>query len=220
MAADNAVLASALAPIETPRLRLVLMTPAFLQACVAGDWPQAERELGVTLPPDLYHEGDILAMRLGDCQVDPAYRPWSLRAILGGNPLQLQGHIGFHARPGAPHLATYSQHGIELGYTVFPAYRRQGIAQEALQAMIAWACTQAPVDRAILSIGVTNRPSLALAEKLGFTPVGQHTDPEDGLEWVYALNLDSGERQPDLARECESTPPNPPFQGSTRPDQK
>lgn len=189
MAADSAGLGAPLAPIITPRLRLVLMTPACLQACVAGDWPQAERELGVSIPADLAEEKDLLAMRWADCQADPTYRPWSLRAILGGNPLQFQGHIGFHARPGAPHLAAYAQHGIELGYTVFPAYRRQGIAQEALQALISWACQQAPVDRAILSISPDNRPSLALAKKLGFAQIGQHIDPEDGLEWVYALNL-------------------------------
>lgn len=190
MAADNvAPIGPDHRPIDTGRLRLIVMTPAFLQACLAGNWEQAAIEIGLPIPHALHDETEIMALRLAECQANPAYQPWSLRAIAWSQEAELLGHIGFHARPGAPYLAEYAQQGIELGYTVFPAYRRQGIAQEALQAMIAWACTQAPIDRAILSIGLTNNPSLALAEKLGFTQVGQHEDPEDGPEWVYALDI-------------------------------
>jgi RimJ/RimL family protein N-acetyltransferase len=80
--------------------------------------------------------------------------------------------------------------GIELGYTVFAADRRRGYACEAVAALLAFARREAPqLAGFVASIGPANAPSLALVRRLGFTKIGEHDDPEDGLEHVYALRL-------------------------------
>jgi RimJ/RimL family protein N-acetyltransferase len=91
----------------------------------------------------------------------------------------MAGHIGFHGPP--------TDGSLELGYTVFPKYRRQGLAMEAAQAMMDWAAGQAEIRRFVLSIGPSNEASLAMAEKLGFTQVGEQMDEVDGLEYVFEL---------------------------------
>jgi ribosomal-protein-alanine N-acetyltransferase len=72
----------------------------------------------------------------------------------------------------------------EMGYTIFEAYRRQGIAYEAITAFIAWAKTQG-LEGVILSIQPTNAPSLALALKFGAIQIGSQIDERDGPEDIY-----------------------------------
>jgi ribosomal-protein-alanine N-acetyltransferase len=93
------------------------------------------------------------------------------------------GHIGFHGPP--------ENGSLEMGYSVFEPFRRQGIALEAALAMIAWACAEHGIRRFILSISPNNGQSLALAEKMGFHRIGEQMDEEDGLEYVFERVLDS-----------------------------
>jgi RimJ/RimL family protein N-acetyltransferase len=99
------------------------------------------------------------------------------------------GAIGFHTRPGAAYLAELSPGGVEFGYQVFTAYRRQGYAGEAATALMDWAHTQHGVNRFVLSISPENIPSLALAQKLGFTVIGAHIDEEDGPEDIFERRM-------------------------------
>ncbi|MCD8082097.1 MAG: GNAT family N-acetyltransferase [Clostridiales bacterium] len=59
---------------------------------------------------------------------------------------------------------------LELGYEIFPPYRRQGYAREACQLILDYIVEeyQCPVWA---SVHVTNAPSRALLEKLGFVRV-------------------------------------------------
>ena len=99
-----------------------------------------------------------------------------VRAI--GRPMA--GHIGFHGPPDVVGRA-------EMGYTVFPPFRRQGYAMEAAKAMMEWARGRHGVTRFYLSISPENEASLAIAAKLGFRQVGEQIDEEDGLEIVFEL---------------------------------
>ena len=94
------------------------------------------------------------------------------------------GRIGFHGAPGANALG--ADDAVELGYTVEPAFRRQGFAEEAIRGMMDWARTRS-VSRFMASIGPKNTPSLALAAKLGFAEVARVIDEEDGPEIVLEL---------------------------------
>ena len=95
------------------------------------------------------------------------------------------GEIGFHGTPGTNALGELD--AIELGYTVEPAFRRQGFAEEAIRGMMAWAQARS-ISRFMESIGPTNTPSLALAAKLGFTEIARVIDEEgDGPEIVFEL---------------------------------
>jgi len=89
------------------------------------------------------------------------------------------GHIGFHGPP--------ADGMLEMGYTVFPRYRRQGLAIEAAQAMMDWASMQTPVQRFRVSIAPDNEASLAMAAKMGFKQVGEQIDDVEGLEYVFEL---------------------------------
>ncbi|MFN8633187.1 MAG: GNAT family N-acetyltransferase [Chloroflexota bacterium] len=170
--------------IRAERLDLVSMSPDFMRASVAGDLETAEQVLGAALPPDW--PGDrarTLRMRLEQLEVDPAAQPWLLRAIVLREPeRRLIGHINFHDPPG-------HERKVEVGYSVWPAYRRRGYAQEAVEALFAWATTEHGIRHFVASIGPWNAPSLGLVRKLGFTQTGVRMDDEDGEELVFELLL-------------------------------
>lgn len=99
------------------------------------------------------------------------------------------GQIGFHTRPGPEYLATLSPGGVELGYTVFEAWRRQGYAREAAEGLMDWAHRSHGVTRFVVSISPTNRASLALASRLAFARIGSHVDEEDGPEDIFERRI-------------------------------
>lgn len=174
-----------LLPITSSRLALVPMSVEFLEACLAGDHAAAEAIIGVHVSDEWYGEQWLIELRLNDLRADPAYQPWSLRAIVLPESNTMIGHIGFHTPPGPAYLQPYAPGGIEIGYTVFPAHRRQGYAREAVNAMIDYARGQA-VPRFVLSISPENTASLAIARHFGFVKVGTYDDPEDGEEIIFA----------------------------------
>jgi RimJ/RimL family protein N-acetyltransferase len=99
------------------------------------------------------------------------------------------GHIGFHTAPDPAYLAATVGRGIEVGYTVFAAFRRRGFAEEALRGMLGWAHSEHAVTQFVASIAPENLPSQNLAAKLGFVKVGEQTDEIDGIEDVLLLRL-------------------------------
>lgn len=173
------------APISTPRLELVPLTAPFLEACLVGDRPAAEAVLGAALPDDWQAELPILRFFLGRVTADAATLPWLARAIVLREGQLAVGHCGFHGPPGMPHLEPYAPGGVEMGYTVFPAFRRHGYASEAVRGLMGWAAGRS-VPSFVLSIAPANAPSQAIARRLGFVRVGSHEDPEDGLEEIFA----------------------------------
>ena len=121
---------------------------------------------------------------------DDALRPWLLRAMVERSRRRMVGHIGFHSRPGADYLRELSPGGVELGYVVYPAFRRRGYAREATLAMMAWAARAHGVRRFVVSISPSNVASTALAEQLGFRRIGSHVDEIDGPEDIFELLRD------------------------------
>jgi len=94
------------------------------------------------------------------------------------------GNIGFHGKPNAMGQA-------ELGYGVEPQYRRQGYASEAALALIDWARHEHGIQRFVVSVSPTNKPSLGMAAKLGFQRIGTQIDEIDGEEYVFELVIDA-----------------------------
>ena len=88
------------------------------------------------------------------------------------------GTIGFHGPPD-------ERRRLEIGYSVQPAYRRQGFAREAVRAMLDWAASEHGIHRFIASISPTNEASLALTRGFGFVQTGEQMDEIDGLELVF-----------------------------------
>lgn len=181
------MLVEPITPIESERLTLRSMTSEFLEASLAGDRVRAASLIGLTVPLEWFEEHGLINWRLNDLRREPDLQPWLLRAVGLRDEGRMIGHIGFHTQPDPPYLAQLAPGGIEFGYTIFPAFRRQGYAQEAAQALMDWAHQSQGITRFVVSISPENIPSLMLTEKLQFVRIGSHVDDEDGIEEIFEL---------------------------------
>jgi ribosomal-protein-alanine N-acetyltransferase len=175
--------------IQTNRLDVVPMTPAFLRASLRRDSAEAAQHLRLKVPDTWPDIASVLALRLEQLESNPSLQPWLLRAMGLRTSREMIGHIGFHSLPGPRYLEQWSPGGVEFGFTVFPAYRRRGFAREASLALMQWARETHGVRSFVVTISPNNRASLALATSLGFVRVGDHEDEVDGREDVYAFNV-------------------------------
>lgn len=169
--------------IQSERLDLVSLSPAFLRASLEGRRADAEAMLGAALPSDWPHDWErTLRTRLDDLVVNSSAQPWLLRAVVLREPeRRLVGRITFHDPPGPDGK-------IEVGYTVLAEYRRRGYALEAVEALFDWAGREHGIRRFVASVGPWNAPSLGLVRKLGFVQTGVRWDDEDGEELVFELD--------------------------------
>src|SRR5215510_15899740 len=174
--------------ISSERLDLISLPAAFLEASLQGQVTTAESLLGLAIPSEWFQEQALIKIRLTQLQQNAALQPWLLRGIALRHQSLMVGHIGFHTQPGADYLRELAPGGIEYGYTVFSAFRRQGYAREACEALMQWAYQEHRVTRFVVSIRPDNLPSRRLAEGLGFKPIGPHIDEEDGLEDIYGVH--------------------------------
>jgi RimJ/RimL family protein N-acetyltransferase len=170
--------------IRTPRLELVSMSVAFMQALQRRDFATAEDEIGASvprwMPKQLEH---FLQYRLGQLERDPTEREWLGRAMVltdEHGKRHALGSIGFHGRPD-------EQGRVEIGYGIDPGYRRQGLTSEAVRAMFDWAHSKHGITRFVASVAPNNRASLALISRFGFEKVGEQMDPIDGIEYVFEM---------------------------------
>ena len=158
------------------------MTVPFMQALARDDVAGAAAEIGATVPEDMgEYLRDFLRYRLTQLGVDPTIRQWLGRAIVwtaADGSRHVIGSIGFHGAPD-------DQRRLEIGYKVEPAFRRRGIAREAVGAMFDWAHREHGISRFVASISPANEPSLGLAAGFGFEQVGEQMDEIDGLELVF-----------------------------------
>jgi [ribosomal protein S5]-alanine N-acetyltransferase len=180
--------------IETDRLILRTVPLAALASTAAGNIRATQKLIGEKLPEEWFEDSWVYKLRYDQWLEDPAYAPWSIRAIAWKETGDIIGNMNCHHTPmpfvhnGKESLAT------ELGYTIFEPYRRQGIAYEAITAFTAWAKTQG-LESIILSIQPTNVASLALALKLGAVQIGSQIDERDGPEDIYYFDINSSLRR-------------------------
>lgn len=179
-----------IAPIYSDRLNLIPMTPAFMRASLKHSVLEASRHMQLTLPEGWPGEyTNVLSLRLKQLEDDPAYQPWSLRAMALRGAGIMVGHIGFHTAPGADYLLPYSPGAVEFGFCVYPSFRRQGYAREASVALMGWARQAHKVRSFVMTIRPDNLASQALAAQLGFVRIGSHIDEVDGLEDILECRV-------------------------------
>jgi RimJ/RimL family protein N-acetyltransferase len=171
-------------PVLSERLELVSMPAPLIAALLDGDERASRRELDVEVPPDLTADARyVLRLRLEQMRAEPALQQWLLRLMVPRDgPRCAVGHIGFHGPPDAGGR-------VEVGYTVLPEHRRQGLATEACLALFAWARDEHGVTRFRASVSPDNEPSLAVVRKLGFRQTGTQWDEVDGEELVFERSL-------------------------------
>ena len=171
-------------PIFTARFELVSMSLEFMHLLVARDLSGASADIGAIVPddfPDLLEH--FLQYRIADLAADPAAQPWLGRAIVlpeRDGTRRVIGAAGFHSPPEADGR-------VEIGYRVEPAYRRQGVATEAVHGLLDWARSQG-VDRFRASVAPSNVASLAIVKGMGFHQVGAQIDEYDGEELLFELD--------------------------------
>jgi RimJ/RimL family protein N-acetyltransferase len=95
-------------------------------------------------------------------------------------PRELIGLCGFKTQP---------ENGVvEVGYSLVPAFQRQGYCTEAIRALIARAFTHASVQRVAAETLPHMRASLRVMEKCGMRYVGTGAE-EEGMPTVrYEVN--------------------------------
>lgn len=156
---------------------MVSLSPAVLDAFLAGDREGALRQLDFTVPEEF--PGDAIGLirfRRGQIS-EPAWLPWSLRAVVLREPERVMvGYANFHGPPGVNDLGAAG--AAETGYTIFAAYRGRGFATELAQAMMDWAAREHGVRHFISGVTPDNAASLRVNEKLGFARTGDVVDGE------------------------------------------
>ena len=163
------------------------MSAAFHEASLAGDRARMQALLGARVPAD-WPEQRFAQLFLTKLREAPNLAPWLARALVLRSEGRMIGHAGFHSAPAPQYLAEFLPGGVEIGYTVFASERRRGYAREAVVALMEFARRERPeLTGFVASISPDNEPSLALVRGLGFAKIGEHDDPEDGLEHVYGL---------------------------------
>jgi [ribosomal protein S5]-alanine N-acetyltransferase len=171
--------------IETTRLILRRLGPDAIQAGLSGDLAALEGHLGATIPVDLLQDPAVLRYAQAQLASDANYLPWSARALVLKDSMQMVGHVRFHSRPDPDYLSPYATNAVEFGYVVFAAYRRRRYAEEALTGLMQWAQEIHDVSRFVVTIAPDNLPSRNLAAKFGFQKIGEHVDAIDGVEDIF-----------------------------------
>ena len=174
--------------IETERLVLRLVPLAAL-ASTAGLMVDLTQDLiGDKLPAEWFDESWVYKTRYEQWLADPAFAPWSVRAIALKATGQIVGNMNCHHKPMPFVLGGKTSMAVEIGYTIFAAWRRRGIAFEAIGGFLAWAKAEG-LEGIILSIKPANSASIGLAEKFGAVQIGSQTDAHHGVEDIYFLTL-------------------------------
>lgn len=166
--------------VSSDRLDLVPMSLELMEALLCGDLESAQRMVGYRIPSDWPERmKSVLRFRVAIAREQPETLPLLLRAmVLRANPEIVIGRLGFHGPADEEGM-------LEIGYEVFPDYRRQGYAREAVVAMFRWAQRDPAVRRFRASVSPDNAPSRGLVAGLGLVEVGSQWDEEDGEETVF-----------------------------------
>jgi ribosomal-protein-alanine N-acetyltransferase len=172
---------SAVPPIRSERLELVSLSLPIIQAILAADADGTPFRVPTTWPDA--HDRRFLELRVRDLQHFPQLQEWLVRAVVRDG--EMIGHAGFHGPPGVNALK--APDAVEIGYTTFEPYRRNGYAAETARALIDWAAAERGIEHFVASVAPDNEPSLRLVRGLGFEQTGSRVDPEDGEEHLFEL---------------------------------
>jgi len=162
------------ARVTSARLELRTIPPS-AAAMLPDDRAGAERILGCALESTWPHAAllEILTAQADMRDGAERYVAW---AIIDRGTATVIGDIGFHGPPDADGL-------IEVGYSVEPAWRRRGIAGEALTALLAWVEREPGVRGVTAGCAPDNVASIRLLESHGFARTGT-ADAAGDMRWL------------------------------------
>ncbi|MEQ1833301.1 MAG: GNAT family protein [Candidatus Eisenbacteria bacterium] len=155
--------------IPTARLTLVPATVAHARAELA-DRAEFARLLNATVPADWPPAStvDALPLFLGWLEAAPAQSGWfgwyALARVRDGEPPVLVGGGGFLGPP--------AHGGVQLGYSMLPAFQGKGYATELVGGLVRWAFAQPGVGCIVAETEWANPASVRVLEKSGFVRIG------------------------------------------------
>jgi ribosomal-protein-alanine N-acetyltransferase len=147
--------------LRTRRLDLLPCSFQVAQA-VVQDRDGLKSLLGVRVPDDWPAQDlqEFLPTYAQQLQADPTLLGWGIWLMIHRAERTVIGDLGFKGRPD-------DEGTVEIGYSVVPAYRRQGFASEAVRALVDWALAQQGVRGIIAECSGDNTPSIRILEKVG-----------------------------------------------------
>jgi ribosomal-protein-alanine N-acetyltransferase len=160
-------------PIETPRLLLLTVTEATLEADRAGKG--LGDLLGVTVPstwpPEFWDQKamDYLHRRI---QRSPRYLGWC-RYIALKQPAAPPMLIGGCGCTSSPEFLDE----VEIGYSILKEFRGHGYVTEALNALVPWIFTHSPVHSVCAQTYPHLAPTIGVLRRCGFILDGTGRDP-------------------------------------------
>ncbi|MGX1471313.1 UNVERIFIED_CONTAM: ribosomal-protein-alanine N-acetyltransferase [Streptomyces canus] len=153
-----------------------------MTALLNDDLTQASAEAGIALTE--YFVTDtakwVWQYRINQLISDPGCAGWLTQTVVAEPEGAVVGYAGFHGPPDEAGM-------VELGYSVAPAYRRQGYARAILAELIHRSVAEPGVRTVRVTISPDNTASLATISGFGFMEVGEQWDEEDGLETIFEV---------------------------------
>ena len=167
---------------QPPRVRIVQLDPATLNALADGDLDRARRTSPVEVTAWLAGPECTSTWRYRARQAveTPDDLPWVTGILWDEDQQHAVGKAGFHAAPDAEGM-------VEVGYAIEPGHRRRGYARAALEKLMERARREPDVKTLRATISPTNAESLGLIAQYPFTEVGEQWDDEDGVEIIYEI---------------------------------
>jgi [ribosomal protein S5]-alanine N-acetyltransferase len=157
--------------IATARLDLVGADAVLLRAELAGRHALAAAvaaDVPANWPPE-HHDQGVIEWVLRSIEINSTADPWHFYYLLLQEPRTLIGTCGFKGAPDA-------DGGVEVGYSVLEQFHRQGLATEAVRALIC-AAFEAGASEVAAETYPSLLPSLRVMEKCGMILVGTGSDP-------------------------------------------
>ncbi|MCC3272324.1 GNAT family N-acetyltransferase [Arthrobacter zhangbolii] len=163
-------------------IQLIQLPRGVIDALAAGDLDGANRQAPLELTEHFSRDRQPLwRIRSAQLQEHPGDAVWITRAVYDPELRRAVGLAGFHGPPDDAGM-------VEVGYSVDPAYRRQGYARAALEALLAVAAQEPSIHIVRATISPDNEASRRLVEQYGFVANGEQWDDEDGLEIIYEVD--------------------------------
>lgn len=150
--------------LRTARLLLRPLTREHLEA-LRADRARFAKMIDAHVPEEWPGRDylEALPFFLGVLEQNPS--PWSF-VLIDRTTRRIAGDAGFKGAPDAVG-------NVELGYSILPAFRGRGLAQEASFELLRWARTHPGVRTITAECMETNAPSIRVLTKVGFRQAGR-----------------------------------------------
>lgn len=173
--------------IDTQRLELLPCSLEVAQATLAKDKPLLEKLLTAYIPDEWYNTEvqDFLPKYIELLRKDPSQLGYGVWLIVRTDDSTLVGDLGFGGKS--------DNETLEIGYEILAAYRNEGYATEAVEALIDFAFTQLDAKKIIAHTPLDNIASIRVLEKIGMQNIEKIAVPDTlGLEvYKWELTLES-----------------------------